>query len=323
MKKELGLRFAYLVIPMVCFIASSALAQGYPDKPIHLIVPSSPGGTTGTSALLFQSKLSESLGQPVVLDYRPGANSIIGTDLTAKAKPDGYTILITSNAHTISAAGQTLPYDPIKDFAPVILTTRFPLVLVVNPSVPAKSVKELIELAKSKPGQLNYGSGGIGTPSHVGAELFMQMAGIRMVHLPYKGGGAVFASALSGEIQVVFNTLSSSLPHIQAGSLRALAVSSSKRSSELPNLPTIAESFPGFEVIVWNGVLAPGGTPKQIVTRLNTEISKIMQMPELRKKLLELGGEFTVNTPEEFGDLIRADIAKWSKLIKDRGIVIQ
>lgn len=313
------------VILLHLSIPNYALAQNYPNKPIIIIVPSSPGGATSASAIMIGNKLREKLGQPVVVDHRSGANGIVGTGIVAKAAPDGYTFLVGAMSMlTVNPSlYKNLPFDTVKDFAPVIMTSTFPMVLALHPSMPANSVKQLIALAKSKPGQLNYGSSGIGSSNHLAGELLRSKTGIDMVHIPYKGGGPLLTAAISGEVSLIFGTPPSTIPQVNAGKLKALAVSSSKRSMAYPHLPTVAEAgVPGFEIDSWNGVLFPAGTPKGIVSRLNTEIAKIMQMPDVREAMISIGAEPTITTPEEFAAIIKADTEKWAKLIKDKGIVI-
>ncbi len=315
-----------LSVVMLSGFASVAFPQSYPNKTVRLVVPFAPGGTSGGSATIIGHGLTERLGKQVLIDYQPGGSGITGTNMVAKAPPDGYTILMTStSSHIINSCisvKRKLPYDVVKDFAAVILTSRHPLVLVVNPSVTVNSVKELITLAKSKKSQLNYGSGGVGSLTHLAAELFKFMAGIDMVHIPYKGGGPALTANISGEVPLQFTTLVTATSAIQAGSLKALAVSSSSRLTTFPNLPTISESVPGFEVTSWNGIVAPAGTPKEIVTRLNAEVSKVLFTPDVRETLIKLGADPTASTPEEFANIIKTDIAKYDKLIKDSGIVI-
>lgn len=318
------LRFASpaFVLVLLCLFAGGAPAQSYPTKPIRLVNVTAAGGTVDILSRGVAEKLGESLGQPLVVENRPGAGGTIAIDFVAKAKPDGYTLLAAGSTHTLNPSfGKKLPYDPIKDFAPVSMMAQSPYVLTVHPSVPANSVKELIALAKSRPGQLNYGSFGSGTAAHLAGELFKTMAGINMLHIPYKGGPPGLTALLGGEIDILFYPVFLVEPFLKTGRLRVLAATESKRSSALPALPTIAEAgLPGYEVTQWYGLLAPAGTPREIVTRLNTEIAKIVKMPEVKQRFNQL--ELISSTPEEFDGFIKAEIAKWTKVIKDAGIRI-
>ena len=301
--------------------AGSAFSQAYPQKAIRLVVGFPPGGATDIVARLVGQKLSVSLGQAVVIDNRPGANSNIGAELAARAAADGYTLFMCTIANAINySLYSNLPFDMIKDFVPVAQTASILSFLVVHPSLPVKSVKELIELAKSKPGELNYASSGIGGSPHLAAEMFKTMAGVNMVHIPYKGTGPELTDLLAGVVRIAFETTPAVLPHVKAGKLRALAVNSLKRTPLLPDLPTMSEAgLPGFEVTSWNGVLAPAGTPKEIETRLNNEIVKALKMPDVHEKLSGLGADPVGNTPEQFGAFIQAEIKKWAKVIKESG----
>ncbi len=302
----------------------SAIAQTYPTKPIRIIVPFAPGGGADILARLLGPKLSDSWGQPVIVDNRAGAGGIVGTEMVAKAPGDGYVLAMGYiGTHAINPSlYPKLSYDPVKDFAAVALVASIPSILVVHPSVPAKSVQELIALAKSKPGELNYGSGGVGTAPHLAGELFNTMAGVKMVHIPYKGSGPALTELLGGHVSLMFNTMIQTIPHVKAGKLRGLAVTCAKRSAAMPELPTIAESgLPGYEMVGWFGILAPAGTPNEIVTRLNTEINKILNMTDVKDRLATLGSEPTgITTPEQFGTFIKAEITKWAKVVKESGM---
>lgn len=317
------LRFLSLVLfaTVLVSVAGGAFAQTYPTKPIRLIVAFPPGGATDITARTIGHKLSESLGQPVVIDNRPGAGSNIGTEIAAKASPDGYTLFMCTIANSINhTLYKNLPFDLVKDFAPVTQATSVTSFLVVHPSLPVKSVKELIELAKSKPGQLNYASSGIGTSPHLAAEMFKTMAGVDMLHIPYKGTAPELTDLLAGVVKIAFETTPAVLPRVKAGKLRALAVNSAKRTPLLPDVPTMSESgLPGFEVTSWNGVLVPAGTPKEIITQLHSEIVKVLQMPDVKERLSSLGADPVGNTPEQFATFIQAEIKKWAKVIKDSG----
>lgn len=314
-------RFTTLALPFVVVaVTASGAAAAYPEKPIRLVVPYTPGGVTDLLARAVGEKLGKSLGQSVVVDNRPGGGANIGADLVAKSPPDGYTLLMGSAAtHAInSSLYRQIPYDHVKDFAPVTLVAKVPNILVVHPSVPAQSVKELIALAKAKPGQLNFGSSGSGGTIHLSGELFKSMAGIDMVHIPYKGSAPAVTDLLGGQIQVMFD--SSVIPYVNAGKLRALGVTSARRSSALPDVPTIAEAgLPGYEATAWFGILAPAGTPREIITKLNTEIVRALNDPEMQERLRSQGAEVAGNTPEEFAAFIKAETQKWAKVVKESG----
>ena len=298
-----------------------ALAQDYPSRPVRLIVPYPPGGNTDIMARAITQELSKGLGQPVVIDNRGGAATVIGSDLLAKAAPDGYTLILSTSSHAINVSlYRKLPFDAVADFAPISLVASMPNILVVNPSMPAKSLKELIALAKAKPGQINYSSAGNGATNHLSMELLKTMAGVDLVHIPYKGTADAVASLLGGQVSVMFDATSSALPHIKSGRSRALAVSSSSRIASLPDLPTVAEAgLPGFEVGVWFGIQAPAGTPRDIVKRLNAEILRSLSVAEVRERLAGLGVDVVSNTPEEFAAFIKSEIAKWGRVVKDSG----
>jgi len=310
-----------LAAALVCF-ATGALAQAYPNHPIRLVVPFPAGGTTDILARDAAPRLTEVLGQPVVVDNRPGAGGNIGADLVAKSQPDGYTLLMgTVGTHAINPSLYAkMPYDHVKDFVPIVLVAGVPNVLVVNPSLPVNSVADLIKLAKSKPGSINFASSGNGTSIHLSGELFKTMAGVEMTHVPYKGSAPALTDLISGQVQVMFDNLPSSLPQIKAGKLRAIAVTSLKRSPALPDVPTISESgLPGFEASSWFGLLAPAGTPAAVVARLNAEVNKWLQSAEGREQLLAQGAQAAGGTPEQFVAHIRAETDKWAKVVKASG----
>jgi tripartite-type tricarboxylate transporter receptor subunit TctC len=303
-------------------VAGDAFAQGYPAKPIRIVVPFTPGGTTDVLARAIGQKLTASWTQPVVVDNRPGAAGNIGSEVVAKAAPDGYTLLMgTVSTHGINPGLYSkLPYDPVKDFAPVTLVAKVPNILVLHPSVPASSVTELIAHAKAKPGQLNFASSGNGTSIHLSGELFKTMAGVQMTHVPYKGSAPALTDLLGGQVSLMFDNMPTALPHVKAGRLKALAVTSAKRSPAIPQLPTMAEAgLPGFEATSWFGVLAPAATPKEIVGKLNGEIVRILKTPEVRAQLSGQGAEPVGDTPEEFAAHIKAEMAKWAKVVKESG----
>jgi len=298
-----------------------AKGQAYPTKPIRLIVPFTPGSTTDTLARIVGQQLTKTWSQQVVLDNRAGAGGIIGADIVAKAAADGYTLLIVSGSHAINPSLYSkLPFDTVKDFTPVTLVGSAPLVVVAHPSFPAASIRELIALAKARPRQFHYASGGNGTVSHLTMELFKSMAGVDLVHVPYKGGGPVLSAILSGEVQLTPLGILVGMPHVKAGKLKALAVTGSRRSPVAPEIPTVAESgVPGFAAIGWWGVLAPAGTSKTIVTRLHHEIARLLQAPDVRDRLASDGIETAGNSPEEFDAYIRQEIATWAKVVKESG----
>ena len=307
-------------------VPAAVLGQAYPSKPIRLIVPFAAGGGNDNVARLVGKRLSDSLGQQLVIDNRPGAGGVLGAELAAKAAPDGYTLFLGGVAsHAVNPnLNDRLPYDPIRDFAPVVLLASAPLVLVVHPSVPADSVKAFVALARSKPGQLNYASNGNGSSSHLAAVMFDSMTGVDMVHVPYKGLSPALADLLSGRVQVMFSSVVAILPHIKAEKLRGLAVTGSRRLPSMPNLPTIAESgLPGYEASSWYGVLAPAGTPREIVARLNSELVKVLDQPEVRGSLLAEGAEPIGGTPEQFAAHIRSEKERLGKLIREAKIRLE
>lgn len=305
--------------------ASNALAQSdaqYPVKPIRMIVPSAPGSGPDIMARAIGQRLSESFGQSIVIDDKPGAGGIIGSETAAKAAADGYT-LIMSNAgsHAVNVSLYAkLPYDPVRDFAPVTLVAMAPNILIVHPTLPVRSARELIALAKLKPGELTFGSGGNGSTAHLSGEMFKTMAGINIVHVPFKGSPAAVIGVISGQIALAFPNIPPALPHVRSGKLKALAVTTAKRSLAVPELPTVAESgLPGYEATAWFGVLAPAATPPQIIASLNAAIVKIVRTRDMQERLMAEGSEAVGNTPEQFGQIIRNDIAKWAKVVKASG----
>jgi tripartite-type tricarboxylate transporter receptor subunit TctC len=309
----------------LALVAAWASAQTYPAKPIRIVVPFPPGGATDILARDVAQKLSEAWGQQVIVDNRPGAGGNIGSELVAHSAPDGYTLEMgTVGTHAINASLYAkMPYDHVKDFAPVILVAGVPNVLVVNPAVPANSVAELIAYAKANPGKLNFASSGNGTSIHLSGELFKVMAGVQMTHIPYKGSAPAMQDLLGGQVQLMFDNLPPSLPQIKAGKVRALAVTSLTRAPALPDVPTVAEAgLPGFEASSWFGILAPAGTPPAIVARLNAEIAKWLATPEAKEKLSKQGANAAGGTPEDFAKHIAAETAKWAKVVKDSGAKI-
>jgi tripartite-type tricarboxylate transporter receptor subunit TctC len=302
--------------------AAGAAAQPYPHKPIRMLVISAPGGSTDILARAVGQALTDSLGQSLVVDNKAGGGGVIASETLARATPDGYTILLTHTAHSVlPSLHAKLPYDPIRDFAPVSLVALTHSVLVVPPPLPAKNVRELIELARARPGKLNYGAGTTGASAHLGAELFKMMAQVDIVHVPYKGTGAQLNALLAGEVQMSFSTVPAALPHIAAGKLRALAIGSPKRIAALPELPTVAESgLPGFDVSAWNGVLLPARAPAPIVARLHDAIAALVQRPDVKERAASQGSEMLADTPQEFAAFIRVQIDKWAKVVKSAGM---
>ena len=309
------------LLALSCLLPVTALAQAYPDKPVRVLVGFSPGGFTDVLGRLIAQKLHERLGQPFVVENKPGAAGTIAADQVAKAKPDGYTLLMGhSNSNSIAPAlYPKLTYDVIKDFAPVVHVASTPFMLTVHPSVPANDVKSFIEVAKKTP--LRFASSGNGSGQHLAAEQFMLQTGVKMTHIPYKGSGQAITDLLSGQVELNFESPPNTLQHIKAGKLKALGITSAKRSQLLPDVPTIAEQgLPGYEVIQWFGVFAPPGTPKPIVDKLNAEINAMMKTPEFIEKIESQGGTIYGGTPENFASYIRGDVAKWDKLVKAANI---
>jgi tripartite-type tricarboxylate transporter receptor subunit TctC len=311
-----------LLCVVLMVVAGAAAAQDtYPTKPIRFVVPYPPGGFTDILARLIGQKLSGSWGQPVVIENRGGGGSTIGTDIVAKAQPDGYTILMVAPDLAINVSLHAkLSYDAVKDFTPVTRVAWGPMALVVHPSLPVSSVKDLIALAKADPKRLSYASGGNGTGGHLAMELFKTMAGVDMVHIPYKGIGPAAKDVLGGQASLMFLQMAVARPHVLAGKLRGLAVASARRSQAMPELPTVAESgLPGFDVTPWFGIVAPAGTPKDIVASLSAEVGRIMRLQDVTERLATQGGEPVTDTPEAFAAFIQAEIIKWAKVVKDSG----
>jgi len=311
-----------LTVPML--IAGSAAAQPvYPSKPIRLIVPFSAGGGSDMVARVIGAKLTESWGQQVIVDNRPGGNTIIGTEAVAKSAPDGYTILVGGTSHVTTPSLFATPFDAVKDFAGVATVSSGELLLVVNPLLPANNLQELIAYAKSKPGQLNYATYGGGSASHLGTEMFSMMVGVKMQHIPYKGAGPAATDLVGGQVSLFLSTPPPVIPHIKSGRARAIAISGESRLSAVPQVPTFTEAgLPGFDVKNWVGILVPAGTPKTIIDKLSIEISRIVAMQDFKEKLDSQGWEAFISTPEQFAALIKADMAKWAKVIKDANIKV-
>jgi len=302
----------------MALLSSWAHAQTYPVKSIRLIAPFSPGASTDVVGRLLAAKLTESWGQTVIVENRPGAGGIVGAAYVAKAAPDGYTLLMGS-VGSLGTIGlrKNPPYDPVKDFAPITLGVRAASALVVHPSLPVTSVKQLIAFARAHPGELNYASSGVGSPSHLAMEFFNTLAGVQTVHIPFKGPAEATTELLTGRSHIIIQSAVSTLAHLQSGRLRVLATTGSKRMTELPAVPTMIEAgLPGYEVYVWYGVLAPAGTSPEIVTRLNHELVRIFNLPDVKAKLLAQGGELATGSPAEFTEFIRNDVTKWNKVIR-------
>ena len=303
-------------------LALHATADVYPSKPIRFVVAFPPGGGTDIIARSIAHKLAERLSQQVLVDNRPGAGGNIGTDIVAKSAPDGYTMLMGSAGPLAINASlfERMPFDPIHDLAPVTLAATTPNVLVVHPSLEVKSARELIALARARPGRINFASSGFGTPAQLAGELFNSMAGVKLVHVPYKGAAPALADLLAGQVQVMFSTMPPALPHVRDGRLRALAVTSLRRSPAAPDLPTVDEAaLPGFEANTWHGVVLPAGAPTAIVSKLNREIVAILHLPDVVERLAGQGAETLGSTPEEFGAYIRSETAKWAKVVRESG----
>ena len=304
--------------------ASAAAQQVYPTKPIRIISPYPPGGTTDILARLVGPKLTESWGQQVIVDNRPGGNTIIGSEVMVKSPPDGYTLLLILTSHVIVPNLAPTPYDAVKDFAAVATIAGTQLVLVIHPSVPAKNLQQLIALAKGRPGQLNYGSGGSGTVTHLAGEFFNIQAGIKTQHIPYKGSAQALTDVIGGQIHMYFSPPIVAISHIRSGRLRAIMLSGDTRLAVLPELPTASESgLKGFVVNIWYGLLAPATTPRAIVGKLAAEIAKVLTMPDIREKLLSQGMEPFISTPDQFAALIKADLAKFTAIIKSANIKLE
>jgi len=312
-------RVALLLIAPLA--AGASPAQDYPTRPVRMVVPFSPGGSTDTLARIVGQKLTERSRQPVIIENRAGAGGHIGAEQVAKSAPDGYTLLLGGVPHAISASLYSkLPYDLARDLAAIAEVASFPSAIVLHPSLPANSVKELIALARARPGQLSFGSAGIGSPNHLSLELFQAMAGVRMVHVPYKGSGQLVGDLLAGQVQLASMGLPVAVPHVQSSKLRAIAVTGAARSPLLPEVPTVSEAgLPGFEVTSWYGVFGPAGLPADIVVKLNSEIGSAVTAPDVKERLAALGAEPSVKAPDQFARYVRQEITKWAKVVKDSG----
>ncbi|MEO7727785.1 MAG: tripartite tricarboxylate transporter substrate binding protein [Burkholderiales bacterium] len=317
----MNIRLAVAVLGL-CAAVSTAGAAEYPGRSIRYIVPQGAGGSSDTLARLVTQKLSESLGQQVVVDNRPGATGNIGTEIAARAAPDGYTLLqVATSLATNPALSVKMPFDAVRDFAPITLLSQSPNLWIVHPSLPARNMRELIALAKTRPGEINYSSSGTGSSQHLAGELLKSLAHIDIVHIPYKGSPPALIDLLGGRVVLMCSTIAPAMPLVKSGKLHALAVTSLKRSAAAPAIPTVAESgLAGYEATAWQGVLAPAGTPREIITRLNTELVRVVNQPEVRRQLSEQGYEPAGNSPEQFAEYIKTEIAKWTRVIKAAGL---
>jgi len=306
-------------------VALPALAQKFPTKPVEIIVPFAAGGSTDVTSRMLASRMAETFGQPVIVNNRPGGGSTIGTALVAKAPPDGHMILAQTIAFAINAAARkNLPYDPVKGFAPIVELSRIPLMVLVHPSLNVSTLKELIDLAKAKPGTLNYASSGHGTSPHLAAEMFNSMLGLDLTHIPYKGNAEASAALLSGQVPIHIGLVPPFIGHVRAGALKVLAVTTEKRLDTLPDTPTVAElGYPDYEISSWQGLFAPAGTPKDVVAKLNAEVVRILNLPEIRDGIIKQGATPAAGTPEAFADKVQSEIAKWKKVIEVSGAKLE
>ena len=312
---------ALIACAMLATLPNGAVAQDFPNKPIRFIVPFPPGGGADLNARAVAQKMSESLGQPVVVESRAGAGGNIGTEFVARAPADGYTMLFATNGITVQPHLAAVRWDPVKDFAAVSLITTYPLIIAVHPSVPAQTLQELVRYARANPGKLTYGSSGVGAPLHMAAEYFKSVVGLDIVHVPYKGNAPMTTALLAGEISMVFDSMTGPLPNIRAGKLRGLAVTSKQRVGVVPDLPTVAETVaPSYAYEAWNGVLVPAGTPRDIVARLSAEIAKAVAAPDVHQRLTAAGYVPISTTPEQLSSIIALDLQKFGQLIRDAGI---
>ena len=317
----LGTLFAALV-----FAAATvpALAQNYPAKPVRIIVPFAPGGGSDFIGRFIAQRLTDSFGKQVIVENKPGAGGVLGIEQGVKSAPDGYTLVLIASSYTVNPAIYKLSFDPVGHITPIIQLSQGPLLVVVRPSLPAKNLKELIALAKSKPGQINFASSGQGSVIHLATELFDTMAGVKMNHIPYKGTGPALTDTIGGQTDVFFSSTAPAMPHVQAGKLRALAVTTAKRIPALPEVPTVAEAgVPGYDVVLWHGLIGPKGMPKEIVARVNAEATKALKLKETAQQLQNDGVAPAGGTPEEFGATIKKEIAMWRKVVTDAGVKVE
>jgi tripartite-type tricarboxylate transporter receptor subunit TctC len=323
-RRNAGFRLSTSVF-LLWVACASVFAQSYPSRPIRIVSPFAPGGGNDAICRIVSPRLSENLKQQVIVENRAGANGIVGTEVAARAAPDGYTIALVPSGHAVNATlYKKLPFDSIKDFTPITLVGSSPLVLAVHPSLPAKNVKELIGLARSRPGQLTYGSAGVGSSGHLGGAQFETLTNTKMTHIPYKGMGIVVVDLMSGQVTMTFGTSLSVVPHVRAGRLRALATTGVKRSPALPDLPTVAEAgVPGYEASIWYGFVAPARLPADILNRLHSAIVAVLQLPETRERFAAQGLDVQHNTPEEFSKLLAADVVRWAKVVERAGVHVE
>jgi tripartite-type tricarboxylate transporter receptor subunit TctC len=317
-------KLLFAVYCLVCVVTAQAADRAYPSRPIRIIVPFAAGGPTDIVARTVGQQLTIALAQPVVIDNRPGAGGVVGADLAAKSAPDGYTLLLCSTgAMAINPALlPKMPYDALRDLSPITLVVTIPYLLLVNPAFSAQSVKDVLTLGRAKPGQLNYGSAGTGTTSHLAMELFRSMAGIQVTHVPYKGSALAATDLVGGQLQLLFDAPPSSLPFVRSGKLRAIGISTLKRTPLLPEMPTISEAgVPGYEVLTWSGICAPSGTPNPVIARLNQAIVQGVTTPETRERFAALGADVVANSADQYGRFIRAELAKWARVIREAGVV--
>jgi tripartite-type tricarboxylate transporter receptor subunit TctC len=313
-----------LAILLAAAVPLAASAQAWPDRPVKIIVPFGPGGFTDVAARILQKELGTSLGQSIIIENKPGAGSTIGTAEVANARPDGYTLAMISTTHVISPhLYKQIPYDPIKGFTPVMKLAEGPYVLVVHPSLPARSVAELVALAKAQPGTIDYASSGNGSAQHLVGALFNSSAGVKLNHVPYKGSNQAMNDVIAGNVKVSFVGVPNALPNLANGKLRALGVSTAKRYAELPDVPAIAEAgVPGYDATVWLGLLAPAGTPREVVQKINAEIAKVLSTPEAKKLMASAGVDVSIAPSEEFGALLRSELDRWGKVVKETGATV-
>jgi len=311
-----------IAVSSALILIAPAQAQPYPSRTVRILAGFAPGGSTDIMARIVAQKLTEAFQQQVVVENRPGANGNIAAETTAKAPPDGYTLLMAANGFTINASlYKTLPYNPTRDFSPITLFALIPNILVVHPSLPVKSVRDMITLARGKPDQLTHGSSGTGSPGHLAGEVFKLMANVRFIHVAYKGSSQALIDLLGGHLQLAFPTIPAVMPYLKSGKLRALGVTSIKRSASLPEIATVAEAgVPGYEVVGWYGILAPAGVPRDIIVRLNGEITKALRLADMQERLLRDGADPVGNTPDEFRAYVESDVVKWSKVIQAAGV---
>jgi tripartite-type tricarboxylate transporter receptor subunit TctC len=311
----------WVLAAALAVLSFNTLAQGYPARTVKIVVPATPGGAIDLIARTLGEKLTISLGQPVVVENKPGASNNLGTDFVAKSPPDGYTLVIVASSHaTNKHLFKQMPFDPIKDFEPVVYTHVVPLLLAVHPSVPAKTVPELVDWIKANPDKAIYASSGPGSSLHMAAELFMSMTKTKMQHVPYKGSSAAHPDLLAGRTAMIFDTITAVRGHVKSGAVRGIAVTTAKRSSAMPELPAIAESLPGYDASTWGGILAPAGTPKDVVAKLNSATNSALKMEDVRSRLMGAGIEIQGGTPQAFAEVIRIEVDKWGRIVKEAGI---